>query len=280
MAVQIKSSVGSWKRGARNIAADVRTVQQLLTTAAKKLSNRSYDPKGIDGKISRNASRSATVAAIINFQRTVVKLARPDARIDVNGRTWKKLVAACGGTPVVTTGIITVTFAHGGKIPTKTHYKSKRASTHPGLYESRVTVSGAKTGVFRGSIFPNDMWRRGHLGDGSYPLHLGFQSGGGAAKQSASALVVRTRGIRAALLVNARNGVPVVSENPRKRVSHGVNVHNGHTAKRWSAGCCTIHPSDWSRFIQLFLDAYPGIGDWHTIGNNTGKRIGRLIVRR
>ena len=279
MAAHISGSVGSWENGAKNSAADVRTVQQLLTAAAKKRSNRNYDPKGIDGKIARVGSRSGTVAAIISFQRTEVGMARPDARIDVNGKTWKRLAAVAGSAPAPATGLITVTFAHGGKIPTKTHYKSKTASTYSGMYECKVTVSGGKTGVFRGSIFPNDMWVKGHLKDGSYPLHIGFHKGGGAAKQKATDLVVKTQGIRAGLLVNARNAVSVESENPQKTTSHGVNVHNGFHSKRESDGCPTIKPSDWSKFIQIFLDAYPNISDWHTIGNNTGKKIGTLIVK-
>ena len=197
MATQISGSVGSWESGARNNSADVRNVQQLLTAVVKKKSNPSYDPKGIDGKIARVASRSGTVVAIKNFQRTEVRMTRPDARIDVAGRTWKKLAAAAGGAPAATpaaaTALITVTFAHGGKIPTKTHYKSKTASTYAGMYESTVTISGGRTGVFRGSIFPDDMWVKGHLKDGSYPLHIGFHKGGGAAKQKAKDLVVKTR---------------------------------------------------------------------------------------
>ena len=279
MVTQISSSVGSWESGAKNNAADVRNVQQLLTAAVKRYFNRSYDPKGIDGKIARIAGRSGTVAAIINFQRTEVRMARPDARIDVNGGTWKKLVAVGGGAPAAAPGLITLTFAHGGKIPTKTSYKSKTASTYSGMYESTVTLSGGKTGAFSGSIFPDDMWTKGHLKDGSYPLHIGFHKGGGTAKQKAKDLIVKTQGIRAGLLVNARNGVSVESENPRKTTSYGVNIHNGFNSKRYSDGCPTIKPSDWSRFVQIFLDAYPDISDWHTIGNNTGKKIGTLVVK-
>ena len=38
-------------------------------------------------------------------------------------------------------------------------------------------------------------------------------------------------------------------------------------------------PSDWSRFISLFINAYPDINDWHTVGTNSGKKVGSLIVQ-
>ena len=44
-------------------------------------------------------------------------------------------------------------------------------------------------------------------------------------------------------------------------------------------GAFAIQPADWSKFIQIFLDAYPNISDWHTIGGNTGKKIGTLVVK-
>ena len=69
------------------------------------------------------------------------------------------------------------------------------------------------------------------------------------------------------------------SENPRKTQSFGVNVHNGFNSKRYSDGCPTIRLSDWPKFIQIFLDAYPDINDWHAVGNNTGKKIGTFVVK-
>jgi hypothetical protein len=142
-----------------------------------------------------------------------------------------------------------------------------------------VTVSGYATGVFQGSIYPDDMAVKGRLKDGTYPLHIGFHKGGSASKQKNSDLVVRTKSIRAGLLVNARNGVSVISDNPNKTTSYGVNVHNGFNSQRYSDGCPTIKPSDWTKFIQIFLDAHPNIDDWHTLGNNTGKKIGKLVVK-
>ena len=121
---------------------------------------------------------------------------------------------------------------------------------------------------------------KGRVVDGTYPLHIGFHKGGGAARQTAADLVVKTKGIRAGLLVNARNGVPVHSDDPGKTTSYGINVHNGFNSSRGSDGCLTLHPTDWARFIQLFLDAFPDIEDWHTLGNNTGKQIGSLVIKK
>src|SRR5215207_1906076 len=91
MAASIGASVGSYQSGARNLTADVRTVQELLTKAAKNLNSPAFDPKGIDGQIARVGSQSDTVKAITNFQKQQVGMAAPDQRIDVNGNTFKEL---------------------------------------------------------------------------------------------------------------------------------------------------------------------------------------------
>ena len=210
-------------------------------------------------------------------------MSRADSRIDVNGKTWNTLVSLAGSAATVPTrpvsGLITLTVKHGGLIPTKTKFATSTPATVSGMYESTFTLSGGATGSFKGSIYPDDMTVKGRVVDGTYPLHIGFHKGGGAAKQKATDLVVRTQGIRAGLLVNARNGVPVQSDNASKTTSHGINVHNGFNSNRYSDGCLTLQPTDWSRFIQTFLDAFPNIADWHTIGNNTGKKIGSLIIQ-
>jgi hypothetical protein len=283
--MNISGSVGSYESGAKNLANDVTTVQTLLTQVARKLGNPAFDPKGIDGKIGRIGSQSSTVAAITQFQTLKVGI-RADQRIDANGRTWNTLVAQAGPVvpvaplvPAPATGLITLTVQHGGLVPTKTTRSGNAAATYNGMYESTFTLSGGLTGTFQGSIFPDDMTVKGRVVDGTYPLHIGFHKGGGAAKQTAADLVVRTQGIRAGLLVNARNGVTVKSDNPGKTVSHGINVHNGFSGNRGSDGCLTLQPSDWSKFVQLFLTAFPNIADWHTIGNNTGKKIGDLVIK-
>lgn len=285
----LSGSVGSWESGARNQTNDILTVQKLLTAVAQKLGRAEFDPRGIDGKISRTPGASNTVKAIIAFQRQVVGMALPDGRIDVNGATWQKLVSSAGTAPLppVTptppagpVGLITITVSHGGKIPTNTHYQPAVPATFAGMYESSIVVSGGLNGSFTGSIYPDDMMVKGRVKDGTYPVHLGFHKGGNEARQGADKLIVQTQGIRAGLLVNARNSVPVISSNPSKTTSAGINIHNGFNTSRGSDGCITLQPSDWSRFIQLFLDAFPNIDDWHTLGTNTGKQIGSLVIRQ
>ncbi len=280
--VLLSGSVGSYESGAKNFPADVRTVQELLTQASKKLHNPLFDPKGIDGKIARPGSRSATVAAIGAFQKHQVGMFNPDFRIDPNGRTWNKLVSVAGPLtkpPPFSGGIVTLTVTHGGNIPTGTKFKTPTKATVSGLYESTFSLSGSLNGTFRGSIYPDDMTVKGRVIDGTYPLHIGFHKGGGGPKQTAANLIVRTQGIRAGLLVNARNAVPVQSDNPSKKTSVGINVHNGFSNSRGSDGCLTLHPSDWPSFIELFLKAFPNIEDWHAVGVNTGKQIGSLVIR-
>ncbi|PQO36170.1 hypothetical protein DTL21_09655 [Bremerella cremea] len=280
---QISASVGSYESGAVNKQPDVRTVQQMLTEAAKKLNNPRFHPGGIDGLIARSGASSATVTAITNFQLLRVGMVRADQRIDVGGKTWKTLVAAIGNiaTPIPTpaAGNVTLTVRHGGKVPTHTTRQGNAAPTFSGMYESVFLLSGGLSGTFRGSIWPDDMTVKGRVVDGTYPLHIGFHKGGGAARQGANNLVVKTQGIRPGLLVNCRNAVSVESDNPTKKTSYGINVHNGFRNQRFSDGCLTIEPSDWPKFIQKFLDGFPNINDWHTNGVNSGKKIGQLVIQ-
>ena len=286
MSTRITGSVGSYQSGAVNREKDIRTVQELLTAAARKLKDPRLDPGGIDGKIHRVASRSSTVKAITHFQKVQVGLNRPDQRIDVGGKTWNKLMNVVGRAapkqPSKPIGLLTLTVSHGGLVPTGTvRAKGKSVGTYNGAYESSFVLSGGLTGRFRGSIWPNNMTEKGHLVDGSYPLHLGFHKGGGAAKQTADNLVVKNKGVRAGLLVNMRNAVSVQSDNSSKTSSSGINIHNGLSAtKRSSDGCLNLPPSDWAKFMQLILDAYPNIKDWHQEYKNTGKKIGTLIVQQ
>jgi len=280
---RINGSVGSYESGAKNLPDDVRTVQTLLTAIAKKLRASEFDPQGIDGKIARLGSMSGTVKAISAFQVRQVGMSKADQRVDVGGKTWQKLVSVAGpvapATPKPVAGLITLTVSHGNQIPTNTKFKTSTPATISSKYESTFTLSGGMSGTFTGSIYPDDMTVKGRLVDGTYPLHIGFHKGGGLAKQGAKDLVVRTQGVRAGLLVNARNSVPVQSDNPNKTTSVGINVHNGFNGSRSSDGCLTLQPNDWPGFIKLFLDAYPNIQDWHTLGNNTGKKIGTLVIQ-
>ena len=92
----ITGSVGRWEKGARNLQADVETVQRLLETAAQKLQAPDLDPKGVDGKIARQSAKSNTVAAIEAFQkRSNISI---DGLIEPGGQTWQALLQAAGGT--------------------------------------------------------------------------------------------------------------------------------------------------------------------------------------
>src|SRR5205814_1858269 len=92
----ITGSVGRWERGARNLQADVETVQRLLESAAQKLQASDLDPKGVDGKIARQSAKSNTIAAIEAFQKRSNILI--DGLIEPGGQTWQALLQAAGGT--------------------------------------------------------------------------------------------------------------------------------------------------------------------------------------
>src|SRR4029450_12454561 len=92
----ITGSVGRWEKGARNLQADVETVQRLLETAAQRLQAPDLDPKGVDGKIARQSAKSNTVAAIEAFQkRSNISI---DGLIEPDGQTCQALLQAAGGT--------------------------------------------------------------------------------------------------------------------------------------------------------------------------------------
>jgi peptidoglycan hydrolase-like protein with peptidoglycan-binding domain len=91
----ISGSVGRWEKNARNLPADVETVQRLLQTAAQKLQAPQLDPKGIDGKIARPPGKSSTVAAIEAFQsRSNISI---DGLIEPGSQTWQALLQAADG---------------------------------------------------------------------------------------------------------------------------------------------------------------------------------------
>lgn len=75
------------------------------------------------------------------------------------------------------------------------------------------------------------------------------------------------------------NGVWLATVNANKahemkRVAAGINVHDGRRTKdyRDSEGCLTIHPDDWSTFINIL----PNIETWKSKGH-TGEVI---VIRR
>lgn len=264
----IRNSVG--KNGA-NRPDDVAVVQNLLNGHLDRLAPlRRLVPDGRCG--------SLTITAITEFQRRVVGLTSPDGRVDPVGKTLAALNAggrsAPSPPPPVNTVAFAVLFQHGGKTPEST----SKAKGTAALYESSVTVTGPKGGAFRGSIFPDDMSKRGRLKDGTYDLNLGFHKRQGHTP-SASDLTVRDNGFRAALVVNLDMPVPVHSDKPGKVTSDYIHIHNGFNSQRFSDGCPTLHPSDWPKFIRLFLDAFPTLGDWTAVNTYVGKKIGSLEVR-
>jgi hypothetical protein len=90
----ISGSVGRWEKSARNLPADVETVQRLLQTAAQKLQAPQLDPKGIDGKIARPPGKSNTVAAIEALQsRSNISI---DGLIEPGSQAWQALLQAAG----------------------------------------------------------------------------------------------------------------------------------------------------------------------------------------
>jgi peptidoglycan hydrolase-like protein with peptidoglycan-binding domain len=92
----ITGSVGRWEKNARNLPADVETVQRLLEAAAQRLQAPELDPKGVDGKIARQSAKSNTVAAIEAFQSrsniSITGLIEPDSQ------AWQALLQGAGET--------------------------------------------------------------------------------------------------------------------------------------------------------------------------------------
>ena len=119
---------------------------------------------------------------------------------------------------------------------------------------------------------------KGRIKDGTYDLYIGSTTAR-ATRPAPADLVVRTQGFRAALIGNADASVPVISNNPAKTTSQTIHVHNGFSSKRFSDGCPTLHPSEWSAFIGIFLKAYPNLSDWTEKSTDVGKKIGVLEVK-
>lgn len=88
MSHRISYSVG---QNGKNQASDVKVVQQLLNGYVSQLR---LPPVPLSGRVD-----SHTAKVIVEFQRRVAGLGRPDGLVDPNGPTWKKLAAR---PPVVT----------------------------------------------------------------------------------------------------------------------------------------------------------------------------------
>jgi len=107
----LTGSVGRWEKGARNLQADIETVQRLLQAAAQKLQAPQLDPKGVDGKIARPPAKSNTVAAIEGFQsRSNISI---DGLIEPGSQTWQALVQAAGSNNVASTSLAVITASVG-----------------------------------------------------------------------------------------------------------------------------------------------------------------------
>ncbi len=91
----ISAPVGDWAKGAKNVHDDVETVQLLLEYVSQKSGRKEFNPKGIDGEISRIAGKSSTVKAVHAFQRTF--MGHSDGLVEPEGRTLQKLREAVQG---------------------------------------------------------------------------------------------------------------------------------------------------------------------------------------
>jgi hypothetical protein len=256
---------------ANPIRDEVRLVQRLL--------NR-HRPPPLRPIVEDGLEGPHTKAAIEEFQRRVLRMAHPDGRVDPGGATLRALVE--GGAPPAPAAAVTVQFQHHGKLPTGvTGLPGAAVTATATRYESSVTVSGGLSGIFKGSIYPDNLNIKGRLKDGSYDLYLGFHKPGTPTPDD---LVVRTNGFRAVLVVNANRPVPVTSNDPAKQTSEAIHVHNGYhswtAAHPMSEGCLILAPGDWPRFIKLFLDAFPSLADWTAGGGRLGRKIGVVTVRQ
>jgi hypothetical protein len=173
-------------------------------------------------------------------------------------------------------------------LPFRVVFRHGQEPASVGDYESEVTVferlvGGEKLlGKFTGSIFPDDLFKCGRIKDGKYDLYLGLHhrsKDGKALTPSPADLVVKSNGwLRPALIVNADGPVPVLSHNPKKKISRLIHVHNGYKTRRHSEGCLTLAPADWERFITIFLSRYHKLEDWHQHGRYIGRKVAVLEV--
>lgn len=84
--LRISQSVGI---GGKNSTQDIKAVQTALNQLMYLLSP--TKTLVVDGSVGTRPENSKTVSAIKLFQKNVVMIHRPDGRIDVNGRTHRKI---------------------------------------------------------------------------------------------------------------------------------------------------------------------------------------------
>jgi muramidase (phage lysozyme) len=94
---QLRAAVG---RGGANLKNDVETVQRLLNRARRRL-RRAYPNATLWRPLAEDGiCGSRTMAAIVAFQRQVMRFRTPDGRIDPRGRTLRMLQAINRGDAV------------------------------------------------------------------------------------------------------------------------------------------------------------------------------------
>lgn len=86
MGLKIRGSVGINGTNSKN---DVKAVQQFLNDNQKRIGFTRL--LVVDGSLGRSPHLSKTVEAIKVCQRKLLYMVKPDGRIDVNGRTHRKL---------------------------------------------------------------------------------------------------------------------------------------------------------------------------------------------
>jgi muramidase (phage lysozyme) len=97
VAAQLRAAVG---RGGANLSSDVETVQILLNRARRRL-HRAYPNNPLWRPLKEDAICGArTIAAIVAFQRQVMRFRTPDGRVDPRGRTLRMLRAINRGDTV------------------------------------------------------------------------------------------------------------------------------------------------------------------------------------
>lgn len=213
---------------------------------------------------------------------------------DVDRATWEKLFQKAIR--------YKITFKRGNEIADNPKTREREDMYECVVEVQRIGLKGIEAvKSFRGSVIPDDLKTRGRVTDGWYRLKLGFHS---RSKEQATVdpktnktivtrvplfpkqadVVVKSSGtLRPCLVVNEDNPVPVVSDNPEKRTSGSIHIHNGFTHDgvkfaRFSDGCPTIFPSNWADFIKQFLDDYNQLDDWDKNSTYRGRDIGVLVI--
>ena len=145
----IRQSVG---RGGVNQPSDVRIVQILLNANLGRLTP--LRPLAEDGKVG-----PMTIGAIEEFQRRVVKMAKPDGRVDPHGRTLRSLNA--GTAPTATVPNLTAQFEATSRACQMRQMMSGRITVNNHTYDFRSGGHG------RGNLPPGRYTVIPHLWDRS-----------------------------------------------------------------------------------------------------------------